>query len=156
MRIVRRVSTAVGVALLVGCYTLQPTSAAPTPGTEIALDINDVGRVALGGPMGPSVRQVEGRLVSKDTNEYVLAVTDVHTLDGGDQVWRGEPVHIKSEYVSATYRRKLSVARSVAQCCCLAPPAVRPMDFTSASARSACSVRMGIFTAPTVGAICAV
>lgn len=110
----RRLSTAVGVTLLVGCYTLQPTSAAPTPGTEIALDINDVGRVALGGPMGPSVRQVEGRLVSKDTNEYVLAVTDVHTLDGGDQVWRGEPVHIKSEYVSATYRRKLSVARSVA------------------------------------------
>jgi hypothetical protein len=103
-----------GTALLVGCYTLQPTSTAPQPGNEIALDINDVGRVGLGGPMGPSIRQVEGRLVSKNDSDYVLAVTDVHLLDGGDQVWHGESVHVKSDYVSSVYERKFSMARSVA------------------------------------------
>ena len=101
--------------LLVGCYTLQPTGGVtPAPGKTIGLDINDAGRVALGGSMGPSIARVEGRLVSRDSVEYVLAVTDVHLLVGGDQVWSGETVHIKSEYVSSMLERRLSVARSVA------------------------------------------
>lgn len=86
----------------------------PQPGTEVGLDINDVGRVALGGAMGPAIRQVEGRLVSKDTSEYLIAVTAVHLLDGGDQAWRGETVHIKTEYVSSLYQRRFSVGRTVA------------------------------------------
>ena len=106
----------VGLAfLLVGCYTLQPIrGVVPTPGTIIGLDINDAGRVALGGSMGPQIARVEGRMVSRDSSEYVLAVTDVHLLDGTDQVWSGETVTVKSEYVSTTLERRLSVARSVA------------------------------------------
>jgi hypothetical protein len=103
------------VWLTVGCYSLQPTGGVTPPlGTTIGLELNDVGRVALGGSMGPAIGRVEGRLVSRDSSEYVVAVTDVHLLDGGDQVWSGETVHIKSAYVSSVFERKLSVARSVA------------------------------------------
>lgn len=104
-----------GATLVVGCYTLKPTGGAvPAAGTEIGLDINDAGRVALGGSMGPAIRQVEGRLVSKDTDEYVIAVTALHLLNGGDQVWEGETAHIKTGYVSSVYQRRLSVGRTVA------------------------------------------
>lgn len=108
--------SAVGAGiLLVGCYTLQPTGGAvPKPGTIMGFDINDVGRVALAGPMGPEIEQVEGRLVEKDSNEYVVAVTGLHLLRGGEQVWHGEMVHIKTEYVSSLYERRFSAARSVA------------------------------------------
>ncbi len=99
--------------LLVGCYTLEPTgSTVPQPGSTIGLDINDAGRVALGGSMGPEIRQVEGRLVERDSSEYVVGVTALHLLDGGEQVWHGETVHIKSAYVSSVYQRKFSAGRS--------------------------------------------
>lgn len=101
--------------LLVGCYTLQPTGGpVPQLGTIIGLDLNDAGRAALGGSMGPEIAQVEGRLVQKDTGEFVVAVTDVHLLRGGDQVWRGEQVHIKAGFVSSVYERRFSVTRSAA------------------------------------------
>lgn len=108
-----RLSIAGFALLLVGCYTLQPTGGpVPQPGTIIGLDLNDAGRAALGGSMGPEIGQVEGRLIQKDSGEFVVAVTDVHLLRGGDQVWRGEEVHIKSGYVSSVYERKFSVSRS--------------------------------------------
>ena len=87
---------------------------APQPGTELAWDINDAGRVALGGTMGPEIAQVEGRLVQKDNTEYLVAVSTVHLLRGGDQVWRGEQVRIKQEYVTSMYEKRFSKTRSIA------------------------------------------
>jgi hypothetical protein len=105
----------VSLTLLAGCYELQPAgSTVPQPGQAIALDINDAGRVALGGSMGPEIGQVEGRLVQNAGNEYLMAVTDVHFLRGGDQVWRGENVRIPSGYVTTVYARRLSKAKTVA------------------------------------------
>jgi hypothetical protein len=86
----------------------------PELGRTIGLDLNDAGRSALGGLMGPEISQVEGRLVQKDSGEFVVAVTDVHLLRGGEQVWHGETVHIKSGYVSSLYERRFSAARSAA------------------------------------------
>jgi len=86
----------------------------PPPGTTIGLDLNDAGRLALGGSMGPEIRQVEGRLVQRDSGEYLVAVTAIHLLSGGQQTWRGENVRIKSEYVSSLYERRFSAARSAA------------------------------------------
>lgn len=100
---------------LAGCYTLEPArTSAPQPGSVIAVDITDAGRVALGGMIGPEIAQVEGRLIGADPSEYVIGVTDVRFLRGGDQVWHGETVHIKSEYVSARYDRRFSAVRSAA------------------------------------------
>ena len=92
----RRSSCALAAVLLAGCYTLEPVQG-PTPavGTEIAFDINDAGRLALGGSIGPEIAQIEGRLVEKGSADYLVAVTSVHMLRGGEQVWSKEPVRIK-------------------------------------------------------------
>ena len=115
MSVFTRLGSLVCAVVLVGCYTLQPTGGpVPDVGKVIGLDINDAGRVALGGAMGPTIGQVEGRLVQRDSSAFVVAVTAVHLLTGGEQVWRGESVRIKSEYVSSLYERRFSKARSAA------------------------------------------
>lgn len=64
--------------------------------------------------MGPEIEQIEGRLIQADNNEYVVGVTTLHLLRGGEQVWHGEEVRVKKEYVTSVYERRLSKARSVA------------------------------------------
>jgi len=86
----------------------------PEPGSTIALDISDQGRVALGGLVGPELAQVEGRFVGMENSEYVLHVTGVRFLRGGEQGWSGETVRIKPEYVTSRYQRKFSTVKSVA------------------------------------------
>jgi hypothetical protein len=101
--------------LVVGCYTLQPTrGSAPQVGTNIAFDVNDAGRVALGGLIGPEIAQIEGRLLNNGTEDYLIAVSTVRLLRGGEQVWSGEQVRIKSEYVGTAYERRFSRGRSIA------------------------------------------
>ena len=104
-----------GIGLLTsGCYTLTPTSVAvPTPGTRLAFSINDVGRVALGGSMGPELRRVEGNLQSKDGDDYFVNVAGVELLQGGYQSWAGETVRINSSYVSAIYEKKFSKGKTI-------------------------------------------
>ncbi len=101
--------------LLMGCYTLEPiTGPSPAPGSRVAFSVNDVGRVALGGSMGPEIDQVEGTLIQRDNGDYFLGVNSVTLLRGGVQVWKGEQVHIKNEYFSTIYERKLSKPRTIA------------------------------------------
>jgi len=107
-------TTVAGIGLLTtSCYVLQPSAAAvPAPGTRLAFAINDVGRVALGGSMGPELRQVEGHLQAKDGDEYVVNVSGVELLQGGFQPWAGETVRLKSSYVSAIYEKKFSAGKT--------------------------------------------
>ena len=58
--------------------------------------------------MGPSITEIEGRLIERDSSEYVLAVTQIHMFGGGDQVWSGERVRIKSEFVNTVSEKKFS------------------------------------------------
>jgi hypothetical protein len=105
---------ALGV-LLVGCYSLRPArTGVPEVGAQVAFDLNDAGRSALGESLGPEVGQVEGRLISKDDGQYLIAVSTVRRLRGGEQVWSGEQVRIKSEYVGPAYVRRFDTTRSVA------------------------------------------
>lgn len=104
----------VPAVLLAGCYTLQPARGVPPVGARMAFDVNDVGRVALGGVMGPEIAQVEGQVVAQDSGSYLLAVSSVRLLRGGEQVWNGESVRLKTEYLSSAYERRFSPGRSVA------------------------------------------
>jgi hypothetical protein len=114
MRVRRILGLALGTALA-GCYTLEPAGRiAPELGTEVALDVNDSGRVALGGSMGPEIAQIEGHLVQRDSTNYVIAVSVVHLLRGGEQTWSGETTRIKSNYVTSVYQRRLDRGRSIA------------------------------------------
>ena len=100
---------------LAGCYTLQPArGVTPAIGERVAFEVNDAGRVALGGSLGPEIAQIEGRVVEHNSGEYVLAVSNVKLLRGGEQTWAGEQVRIKSDYVTSTYERRFSRGRTVA------------------------------------------
>ena len=110
-----RVTLVALCVLATACYTLQPAAGGAAPlGTEMAFDINDAGRLALGGSMGPEIAQIEGRLVERDSSEYVVAVTGLKLLRGGEQVWRGERVRLKSAYVSSLYEKRFSRSKSIA------------------------------------------
>ena len=79
----------------------------------VAVDVNDAGRAALNQAVGPEVRQLEGRLVQRSEAEVLLAVTAVRTFRGGEQVWKGERVMLKPEYLGNTYAKRFSTGRTV-------------------------------------------
>ena len=98
-----------------GCYTLKPApQPAPDLGSVVALDVNDQGRVALGGSMGAEIGQIEGRLVSRDEGEWTVAVSSVRFLRGGNQVWSGERVRLNRDQMGNTYVRGFSKGRTIA------------------------------------------
>jgi hypothetical protein len=98
------------------CYTLKPVQGGviPTNGSRIAVDINDAGRVALGGLMGIEIRQIEGRLVRNEETEVELAVSMVRMLRGGEQTWTDERVRVRKEHISMYYEKEFSKGRTVA------------------------------------------
>lgn len=102
------------LASVAGCYTLRPAAGEPLSGSRLALGLNDEGRVAMGGAIGPEIDQIEGRLIDASNGEYVVAVRAVRFLRGGEQVWAGERVRVKREHVQTTYRREFSRGRTVA------------------------------------------
>ena len=109
----RRIVVAVTLLGLTGCYTMQPVSEQPFPlGITVELVINGAGRAAPRPVMGPAVAEVQGRLVQKDSVGYTLAVTQLGLMRDGTQVWSGERVSIKSEYVNSVTERRFSRART--------------------------------------------
>ena len=103
------------LGLSAGCYSLQPVVGNGVPlGVQVGLDINDAGRTALGGSMGPAIRQIEGRLVNKDSTEFTIAVSMIQLLSGGHQIWTGERIRIKTEYVALVSERRVSRGRTAA------------------------------------------
>ena len=115
MRLVHLIGVAMVGLLATGCYTLQPVrGGVPPVGSRVAFDVNDAGRVALGGAIGPEVSQIEGRLLSNGSGEYLVAVSNVRLMRGGEQVWTGEQVRINREHVSSAYERRFSRGRTLA------------------------------------------
>ena len=106
--------TILGVCLA-GCYSLQPVRGVePQVGTQVAFDVNDAGRVALGGTMGPEIAQVEGRLLEKAPGGYLLSVTAIRLLRGGEQVWAGEQIRLREDHLGPAYERRFSTGRTIA------------------------------------------
>jgi hypothetical protein len=104
---------AIVATLTTGCYSVEPLATlSPTPGTRLALSINDGGRVALGGSMGPEIGKVEGNLISKQDSTYVLSVIGVDYLNGTFQKWQGETVRINSAMISGFYTKRFSKGRT--------------------------------------------
>jgi hypothetical protein len=64
--------------------------------------------------MGPEIAQVEGLLVERSDSAYRLAVSAIRLLRGGEQLWRGESVTLKPEYLGSAYVKRHSPGRSIA------------------------------------------
>lgn len=86
----------------------------PAPGTEVAFDVTDAGRVALGGTMGPEIAQIEGRLLDSQNGDFVVSVSSVKLLRGGQQIWTGERVRIDKNHVGRVYEKRFSKGRTIA------------------------------------------
>jgi hypothetical protein len=80
----------------------------------VALDINDAGREALGGQMGPDIASVQGQLMDRDSASYLLAVSAIKLRVGGEQIWSGEQVRIQNDFVWKRAERRFSWGRTVA------------------------------------------
>lgn len=116
MNRLRSIGLALSALVVTGCYRLHPvtTGEAPELGARVAVQINDIGRVALGGSMGPEIDRIEGRLEEKDEAGYLIAVQQVYLMRGGMQVWGGEIVRIGKDQVRSFSERQFSRGRSIA------------------------------------------
>ena len=108
-----------GAALLMtlasGCYSMNPAKGVePQVGSRVAFDVNDAGRAALSGTMGQEIGQVDGRLLGQEDGEILMSILTVRFLRGGEQVWSGEQVRLKKEYLGARYDRRFSAGRTAA------------------------------------------
>jgi hypothetical protein len=95
-----------------GCYTFTPVVAVPEPGTELALGLNDQGRVSLGQSVGPSAQTIEGRLSAKNDSAYVIAVRSVRYFNGGTNVWSGESLSVGTSLVQEARVRRFSPSKT--------------------------------------------
>jgi hypothetical protein len=114
MRLFQLTGGVASALLLTGCYALRPVAGtAPLDGRQVAFDVSDAGRVALGSAIGPSVARIGGRLLRRESDEYVVSVTSVDFLGGGTQTWSGETVRLKPGHVGVMYERRLSKERTL-------------------------------------------
>jgi hypothetical protein len=113
-RLTSFISVFLGAGVLSGCYSLRPVATPMPQGTEVAFDVNDAGRVALSTQIGPGVSQLEGRIVSAENGDYVLAVNAVRFVRGDEQIWKGERVRLSRDHVSTSYERRFSAGRTAA------------------------------------------
>ena len=97
----RRVALVVGAAQLFGgCYTYVPLNSSPLVGSDVAVDISDAGRVALGDRLGPGVTRLEGRVAEQTPDELVLTVKSVSQVNVGRSRWSGESIRLRRDYVA--------------------------------------------------------
>lgn len=105
---------AVGLATQMACHTYLPLQeVVPASGREVAIELNDRGRVSLGGLLGESVDQVIGRIVSSTDSAVTLSVIRTVLMKGSEVVWTGEQVVIPREGVRGFRIREYAKGKTV-------------------------------------------
>lgn len=94
-----------------GCYVYIPAAETPAPGTRLSFDLNDRGRVGLGGRIGPSAMKVEGTLKNVDS-AYEMSVLSVEYQNGQKNNWTGEALTVSRDYVGSVKQRQFSQTRT--------------------------------------------
>jgi hypothetical protein len=112
MRRRRRAALWILLATLPSCYTTAPLAAAPTPGTEVLLDLNDRGRVELGDRIGPGAATIQATLDERTDSLVRVRVGAIRYLNGQTNAWSGEPMVIPTRLVSQSWQRTFSRARA--------------------------------------------
>jgi len=97
--------------LLTACYAYVPVRA-PAVGAQLALEVNDEGRVALGQALGPGVVRVEGRLAAMEGDAYVLLASSVTQLRSMAMPLEGLRVRVSQGHVVRLEERQLSRTRT--------------------------------------------
>ena len=96
-----------------GCYVYTPVAAPPAPGTRLLLELNNQGRVGLGGSIGSAASSVEGLLQAGADSTYNLKVVSVSYLNGQRNQWNSEPLAVPRNFVRDVKSRQFSKTRTV-------------------------------------------
>ena len=100
---------------LTGCHTyLPPQDQVPVTGREIAVELNDRGRLLDVPQLGESVLRVHGTLVASTDSTVTMSVSRTVQLQGSSALWTGESVTIPVTGVRGFRLREFSQKRSVA------------------------------------------
>jgi hypothetical protein len=103
------------IGLQAGCYRYVPMAGStPVLGDRYTFEITDAGRVGLGDRLGSGVARVEGTLVRRTEDSYVVSVAGIDLLNGTSSHWTGEQVPINAGYVSTLQKREFSRGRTAA------------------------------------------
>lgn len=106
--------SAAGLATQLACHTYQPLQeSVPVTGREIAIEINDRGRVMVGGQLGEAVHAVEGKVIEATDSQVTLSVARTVSMRGSTAVWAGEQVSVPREAVRGFRVRQYSRSRTV-------------------------------------------
>lgn len=117
-RIQRGVALGLAVLLLPslsGCYEYAPlesAKAAPV-GEIIELQVSDQGRVGLSDRFGPGLASIEGRLVSQQSNEFIVNIFRVKQINGESTQWAGESARLDRGYIATVKGRQFSSTRTL-------------------------------------------
>lgn len=104
---------AMALAVQTACHTYTPPQdVVPVSGREVAVELNDRGRALVGGQLGESVLQVQGRVIGSTDSEVTLSVARTVLLQGSSVVWTGEQVAIPREGVRSFRLREFSRGRT--------------------------------------------
>lgn len=102
-------------AFALGCYGYVASDASYLKvGRDVAIDLNDLGRLNLSPQIGAEVAQVAGILQQQTGTDYSIKVSEMTYLNGRTAMWSGEPVTIRQDYVKDVLEKKVSPRRTVA------------------------------------------
>lgn len=105
----RPVAIVVGVLhLCTACYSYVPVRSTPTPGTQVALEVTDEGRVALNDKIGPGVVRLEGTLAGVEGDEILVDANAAKQIQGYISELGGVRVRLPQRYVTRMDERQLS------------------------------------------------
>ncbi len=96
-----------------GCYVYPAVSTAPVPGARLRFELNDRGRVGLGGPLGPSAERLEAVLEANTDSAYSVKMVSVSYLNGQSNKWTGEPLVVSKDYLRNVTVREFSKSRTI-------------------------------------------
>jgi hypothetical protein len=96
-----------------GCYSYRTIPAeTANPGTEVALLVNDAGRVALGERIGPGALRIAGRVAEHSDSGFVVQVSEISYVDNRRAKWGGEPVLVPVQYVGGVTEKRFNKGRT--------------------------------------------
>lgn len=96
-----------------GCYVQRPlTMAVPAPAMRIVATMTDSGVVAMSNAIGPGSTEIEGIVVSADTDRWTLEMLRVAHRGGTSVTWNREHVTFPRDALTNVTERSLDKRRS--------------------------------------------
>ena len=95
------------------CFSYAPVQTTPRPGTQVALEVTDEGRVALSDKIGPGVVRLEGTLAGVEGDDLLVDASAVRQVRGYITDLGGVRVRLPRRQVTSLAERKLSRTRTL-------------------------------------------